>query len=121
MPPTTSFRRGDVVLVDFAFSGETGVKRRPALVVSSEVYHRARQETVIAAVTSNVERLLVGDHLVSNWQQAGLLYPSVVTGIIRTMKQTMVARRLGSLSGTDMKAVDRSLSLILGPGRVPSP
>ena len=47
------------------FSGETGVKPRPAVVVSSSAYHEGRQEATIAAVTSNVERLLVGDHLLS--------------------------------------------------------
>jgi mRNA interferase MazF len=95
------------------FSEETGAKRRPAVVVSSEAYHRGRQEAIIAAVTSNVDRLRVGDHLISGWQQAGLLYPSVATGIIRTIKQAMVARRLGSLPEGDLQAVSDNLRLSL--------
>lgn len=114
MRPTTPYSRGDIVLVNFVFSGETGAKRRPALVVSSETYHRGRQEAIIAAVTSNVSRLLIGDHLISEWEQAGLLYPSVVTGIIRTIKQTMIARRLGSLDNRDLQTMNGNLRFALG-------
>lgn len=40
----TAYSRGDVVLVGFVFSDESGRKLRPALVVSSLAYHRGRQE-----------------------------------------------------------------------------
>jgi mRNA interferase MazF len=101
MRPMIAYRQGDVVLVGFIFSDETGAKRRPAIVVSTEDYHQGRQEVIIAAVTSNVDRLLPGDYLIANWQKSGLLYPSVATGIIRTVKETMIARRLGAVSTID--------------------
>lgn len=66
MPSTTSYKQGDVVLVDFVFSDESGIKKRPAVVLSTDSYHRGRQEVIIAAVTSNVERLLSGDCRVAN-------------------------------------------------------
>lgn len=71
----TEFRRGDVVLVGFVFSDETGEKQRPAVVVSSDSYQMKRQEAIIAAITSRVERRLLGDHLIVDWQEAGLLFP----------------------------------------------
>ena len=113
MPPTTQCKRGDVVLVNFVFSEETGVKLRPALVVSSDAYHQGRQEAIIAAITSNVRRLLIGDHAISRWEEAGLLYPSVVTGIIRTTKQSMISRRLGALAESDMHGIEEKLRQIL--------
>ena len=82
----TAFRRGDAVLVEFVFSDESGTKLRPALVISSHVYQRARQEVIVAAITSNVTRHLQGDHAIADWRGAGLLYPSLATGIIRTEK-----------------------------------
>ena len=106
--------RRDVVLVDFLFSEETGSKRRPVLVLSSLEYHQGRQEAVVAAVTSNTRRILPGDHLMDDWEQAGLPLPSVVTGIIRTIKQGMIARQLGRVSDKDMAGIEVNLRSALG-------
>ena len=53
MQSTTGYSRGDVVLVDFVFAEETGSKRRPVLLLSSEQYMLGRQEVVVSAITSN--------------------------------------------------------------------
>lgn len=42
--------RGDVVLVGFVFSDESGRKLRPAVVISSAAYNRAREELVVSAI-----------------------------------------------------------------------
>lgn len=110
----TDCEHGDVVLVRFVFSDESGAKCRPAVVVSTKDYHQDRQEAIVAAITSNVDRLLVGDHLIAGWREAGLLFPSVTTGIIRTIKQTMFERRLGSMPSADMAAIKRQLQHALG-------
>lgn len=110
----TGFSRGDVVLVSFVFPDETGAKQRPAVVVSSDAYNRGRQEAVISAISSRTDRLLTGDHLINDWQRAGLLFPSVATGIIRTVKQDMVTRKLGTMSGDDMRSIDKQMRLVLG-------
>jgi mRNA interferase MazF len=105
----TTSRRGDVVLVGVVFSDESGRKLRPAVVLSSPAYHRARQEVIVAAITSNVKRRLFGDHVLADWKGAGLLFPSVVTGILRTIKRTMIDRRLGTMAPSDLEACDRTL------------
>jgi mRNA interferase MazF len=109
----TDYSRGDVVLVSFVFSDESGERQRPAVIVSSEAYHRSRQEAIIAAITSRTDRILVGDHLITAWQGAGLLFPSVATGIIRTINQGMIRRRLGIMSQADMEAMDDNLRAAL--------
>jgi len=110
----TGYSRGDVVLVGFVFSDESGRKLRPAVVLSAPGYHRARQEMIVSAITSNVERRLYGDHRIADWQRAGLLLPSIATGILRTIKRTMVGRRIGSLSKPDLDAFDGELRRCLG-------
>jgi len=109
----TDYSRGDVVLVSFVFSDETGERQRPAVIVSSEAYHRSRQEAIIAAITSRTDRILAGDHLITDWQGAGLLFPSVATGIIRTIKQSMISRKLGTIFQADMEAIDDNLRAAL--------
>ena len=113
MPRTTEYSRGDVVLVSFMFSEESGSKRRPAVLLNSSVYQSGRQDVIVAAITSNKNRILVGDFLIDDWQDAGLIHPSVATGVIRTIKQGMITRTLGSLSRRDMDAVEGRLRLNL--------
>lgn len=105
----TTCKRGDLVLVAFVFADEKGVKKRPALVISSESYHDHRQEIVVAAVTSNIDRILPGDYVIRDWAAAGLPLPSVVSGIVRTIKREMVLRRIGALPSPERRAVDRHL------------
>ena len=105
----TVYRRGDVVLVGFVFSDESGKKLRPALVISSSAYHRGRKEVVVLAITSNVTRRLFGDHLIVDWKGAGLLFPSVATGIVRTVTRGVIDRKLGVMGEADMDTIDREL------------
>ena len=102
------------MLVSFVFSDESGKKLRPAVVISSAAYNRSRQEIVVAAITSNVRRRLFGDHPLTDWKGASLLFPSVVTGIVRTIKQTMIDRKVGNMPRPEMVAIDVKLRQSLG-------
>ena len=106
----TRYRCGDVILVEVIFSEGIGAKKRPALILSSDEYHKSRQEIIIAAITSNIRRMLLGDSKIVEWKDAGLLYPSVVTGIMQTIKARMAIRRLGELSKRDLQLVKKNLS-----------
>jgi mRNA interferase MazF len=109
----TSFSRGDVVLVKFVFADEKGVKQRPGLIVSTDRYHQARRETIFAAITSNVGRLLVGDYKIRAWRESGLPYPSIVTGIIRTIKHDMIAGKMGELPAAELHSFENKFREIL--------
>ena len=108
----TSFSRGDIVLVKFVFADEKGAKQRPGLILSTDRYHQGRRETILAAITSNVGRLMVGDYRIKAWRECGLLYPSVVTGIVRTIKHDMIAK-IGNLPASELHAVEDRLREIL--------
>ena len=109
----TSFNRGDVVLVKFVFADEKGVKQRPGLIVSTDRYHQGRRETILAAITSNVGRLLVGDYKIRAWRESGLPSPSIVTGILRTIKHEMIAGKIGELPAAELHSVENGLREIL--------
>ena len=105
----TSASRGDIVIVKFVFADEKGVKQRPALIVSGDRYHQSRREAILLAITSNVGRLLAGDYKVKAWRESGLLFPSIVTGIVRTIKQEMIVGKLGELPAPELRAIDKRL------------
>ncbi len=115
MPSTTGYRFGDVVLVPFPFTDQSAVKRRPAVVVSSERYNRERADLVIMAITSQARFLgMHGEISVAEWQDAGLLKPSAVKPVITTLQQSLVIRLLGRFKEMDQAALRKALSAIIG-------
>ncbi|WP_322795352.1 type II toxin-antitoxin system PemK/MazF family toxin [Tepidiforma sp.] len=54
MPSSTVCRRGDVFLVSVRFSDGSGIKRRPAVVVSVDELHASRADTLIVPLTTNL-------------------------------------------------------------------
>jgi hypothetical protein len=58
---------------------------------------------------SNVRRRLFGGRLIVDWKGAGLLFPSVATGILRTVTRGMIDRKLGVMAKVDIDAVDNGL------------
>ncbi len=115
MPPTTAYSFGDVVLVPFPFTDQTGLKKRPALVVSSAAYQDQRRDLVIMAVTSQIRRTPVfGEFEVVEWKKAGLLVPSVSKPILTTIEKRLVLKKLGTLQAADLRSLRACLRSILG-------
>ncbi len=48
----TTLKAGDVVVADFP--GIMGIKRRPAVVVSTDDYHSHRPDVILGAITTNL-------------------------------------------------------------------
>jgi mRNA interferase MazF len=115
MPPTTGYNFGDVVLVPFPFTDQTGTKKRPAVVVSSPAYQAQRRDLVIMAITSQIRpRPAFGEFLVAEWKTAGLIAPSAVKPVLTTIDKRLVLRRLGQLQPQDTRSLRTSLAQILG-------
>ena len=115
-------RRGDVVLVNYLFSDRTGSKVRPCLVVQNdENNRRLKNDTIVAAISSNVARALTEptQFLIristSDGAQSGLLFESAVQcGNIATIDTQFVIRRIGLLPAAVMRQVDECLKASLG-------
>jgi len=61
--------------VDFA--GATGVKRRPVVVLSSDLYHQHRPDVVLGSLTSQIaSATFPTDYILQDWSAAGLHQPS---------------------------------------------
>ena len=90
---------GDVVTVDFV--GATGTKRRPAVVVSSALYHQHRPDLVLGVLTSQVSRATTPlDYLLQDWASAGLRQPSAFRAYFG-MATPAAVRVIGHLSARD--------------------
>jgi len=109
-----TFQRGDVILVPFPFSDLSTSKVRPAVVVSSALYHTNEPDLLLAAITSNVAAATGPlDYLLNNWRAAGLRYPSALKPVLFTLSPVRVIHRTGALTPADMAQVDQRLRLAL--------
>ena len=95
---------GDVVWLEFP--GAVVTKRRPAVVLSSKVYHSSRPDVIVGLVTSQLSGVgAPSDHVLADWAAAGLRVPSAFRTFIATVPRSAVISTLGRLSGSDWKAV----------------
>lgn len=94
---------GDVVTIDFP--GVTGVKRRPAVVLSSGVYHAERPDIIVGLITSQSIAPGPTDCLLQDWASAGLRVPSTFRSFLVTLPPSAHPARVGRLSERDWKAV----------------
>ncbi len=100
-------RPGDVVLVNF--EGAVGLKRRPAVLVSTEAYNQSHLDIIVGVITTNTRITRTSaDHTIVDWQHAGLNRPSVFRSFFNMVLPSDV-RRIGSLSDADWRAVQQCL------------
>ena len=115
MPPTTGYSFGDVVLVPFPFTDQSGLKKRPAVIVSSAAYHAQRRDLVIMAITSQIRpHPAFAEFTMAEWKKAGLLVPSAVKPILTTIEKRLVLKKLGQFQQADVRSLRASISAILG-------
>ncbi len=73
------------------FPGVTGIKRRPAIVLSSDAYHSTRPDAILGLITSQVAGSTGStDYALVDWAAAGLRLPSLFPSFLVTVPRTAV-------------------------------
>ena len=100
---------GEIILVEFP--GVVATKRRPAVVLSSVEYHKTRPDLIVGLVTSQTGKATgPTDHLIVDWQAAGLNAPSTFRAFLATLPKNSIVSTIGRLSTADWQAVQGCLS-----------
>lgn len=111
--------RGDIVLLDSPYSGGTGSKVRPAIVIQNDRDNLRLVNTIIAQITSHTGRALEPTQFLielasAEGQVSGLRQDSVVNAAnLFTIDRSKLLRRLGSLPAHAMEKVDACLKAAL--------
>jgi len=104
----TTYKPGDIVLINFPFVSGNETRRRPALVLLDT----GDADVVVARVTSQ-PRSDTQDIEITDWRAAGLLLPSIVRlHKLATLEKRLIRRTLGNLSPTDRQMVAEMLGKI---------
>jgi len=118
MPSTTTYKCGQVVVVSVPFTGQSGSKPRPALVVSVEGFHRTLLDLIVCPISSQpryYQRPGPGDHRLQHWKSVGLRHPSTarVSNLLAVEKK-LIKRVLGALHAEDLARVQDGLRAAFG-------
>ncbi|MEX2490472.1 MAG: type II toxin-antitoxin system PemK/MazF family toxin [Nitrospirales bacterium] len=101
-----NFSKHEVVLVRHPFSDLTGTKVRPAVIIGTP---HVSQDVFIVPLTSKTLSLLQGEFLLADWKGAGLNVPRAVKRGVYTVHESLVVKKVGKVSETDVVSLDTSL------------
>ena len=113
-------KRGDVVIVRFPHPSGLRGKKRPAVVIQSDVYAGLVSTVVVAEITKNLAMAndpacLFIDINTPEGQSTGLVRDSVISCVLLvTVYADTVAQVLGTLSMLQMQKLDQCLRAGLG-------
>lgn len=107
------FNAGDIVTVDFP--GVTGIKRGPAVVLSSSAYHASRPDVIVGLITSQTVALARTDYALLDWAAAGLRLPSAFRSFLATLPPAANFVKIGRLSDRDWEAVRTRVKIAVIP------
>jgi PemK-like, MazF-like toxin of type II toxin-antitoxin system len=110
---------GDVVVVDFP--GAVATKRRPAVVLSTPLYHANRPDVIVGLLTTNTAVATAPtDYILQDWSAAGLHRPSAFRSYILTLDDGNLPA-VGHLSDRDWQGVQECLVRALAVPATPTP
>jgi mRNA interferase MazF len=104
-------KAGDVLIV--SFPGAMGLKRRPVVAVSTDVYHATRPDVIVAVLTSQVASATAPtDYVLQDWARARLHRSTAFRAYLATVPASSVTV-IGRLSKRDWAEVQARLRLAL--------
>lgn len=115
---TTTFRRGQVVVVRVPYRDLTGSKPRPAVVISAQAFHRRLPDVILCPISSQPRYYRnpgPGDHPLAHWSEVGLRHPSTARlSKLVAVEKTLISRVLGAMPRPDLERIERGLRVALG-------
>jgi mRNA interferase MazF len=113
----TTYNRGDVVVVNVPFSDGTGIKPRPALIISDHSFHGSLPDVIVCPISSQPRyhsQPGPGDCPLQRWQSLNLRHASTVrVSKILSVDKKIIGRKLGNLAQPDLAQVVSALRIAL--------
>jgi mRNA interferase MazF len=105
---------GDVAIVPFPFTDMAVAKPRPALALSTQAANGETGNTIFAMITTAARSHWPTDVPLADVEGSGLTAVSLVRLKLFTLDNRLVARKIGTLSSRDRKAVREMLKGVVG-------
>lgn len=97
-----------IVVVPFPFTDANAQKKRPAIVISSELFQKHNQHISLMMVTTAKNSEWFGDYEIQDLKPTGLTVNSIIRQKIFTIDSRLVLKLIGKLATNDIKAVQKA-------------
>jgi len=104
-----TYKPFSLVVVPFPFTDSVNIKKRPAVVLSSEDFQKHTKHITLAMVTSAKNSEWFGDHQILDLEATGLKAESVVRQKIFTLDIRLIIDCIGKLATKDRVVVIKQL------------
>ena len=112
---TMVVKRGDIFYADLSpviGSEQGGI--RPVIIIQNDIGNKYSPTVIVAAITSQINKAKLPTHVEISSEEYGLNRDSVVLlEHIRTLDKKRLKERIGHMTESDMKKVDKSLLISL--------
>jgi len=95
------YNRFDIVTVPFPFSDKQGLKKRPALILSSHESFNIPNQSVVLAMITTTKSTWVNDVKIKNLNSTGLTKECKVRFKLFTLDMNLVIQKIGQLDEID--------------------
>ena len=94
----TMFEQGEILLVPIPFSNLSSVKKRPVLLLSSNLHNSSSKDIIVIAITSNL--IQKGIEISSNSLTSGFLPKKSIIKVdkVYTLETGIVIKKIGKIN-----------------------
>ncbi|MBZ4654959.1 MAG: transcriptional modulator of MazE/toxin, MazF [Peptococcaceae bacterium] len=109
-------KRGDIFYADLSpVVGSEQGGTRPVLIIQNDIGNQYSPTTIVAAITSQLDKAKLPTHVEISCENCGLTKDSVIlTEQIRTIDKRRLQEKVSSLDEVTMGKVSRALEISLG-------
>ena len=105
-------------MVNVPFTGQTGSKPRPAVIVSAGAFHGKLPDVIICPISSRPRYYTKpgpGDHRLEHWKKVGLKHPSTarLSNLVAVEKK-LIQRIIGTMPTEDLERIESGLRFAFG-------
>lgn len=105
----STYKFGEIVLLQFPFTAGGGYKKRPALIL----FDSGDADVIVARVTSQAKTDSY-DIEIKDWRTSGLRIASIVRlHKVATLEKTLIDQKIGHLSTSDATEIKKQIIEIL--------
>jgi len=90
-----------IVVVPFPFADSSQIKKRPALVLSTNKFQIQTKHVTLLMITSALHSSWFGDYIIKDLETTGLSAQSIIRQKLFTIDMRFVIKMIGSLSSRD--------------------